>query len=68
MSATFIMTAPISADLGVALGDQAWVLGTYSMCFAATLLFAGRLADLYPPHLVYTVGFVGIAVFYLIIR
>lgn len=31
------------------------------------VLFAGRLADLYPPHRIYTIGFVGIAVFYLII-
>ncbi len=61
------MTLPISEDLGVAVGDQAWVLGTYSMAFAATLLFAGRLADLYPPHIIYTIGFAGIAVFYLII-
>jgi MFS family permease len=53
------------------------------MIFAATLLFAGRLADLYPPHRLYvcllilmmhrtadvtqSIGFVGIAVFYLII-
>ncbi|ORX41180.1 putative efflux protein EncT [Kockovaella imperatae] len=67
VSATFLMTAPISEDLGISAGDQAWVLGTYSMVFAATLLFAGRIADLYAPHRVYTVGFVGIAVFYLII-
>lgn len=67
VSATFLMTAPISEDLQISLNDEAWVLGTYSMVFAATLLFAGRLADLYPPHRVYTVGFVGIAVFYLII-
>lgn len=31
------------------------------------MLFAGRLADLYPPHRIYTIGFIGIAVFYLII-
>ncbi len=31
------------------------------------MLFAGRMADLYAPHRVYTVGFIGIAVFYLII-
>jgi MFS family permease len=31
------------------------------------VLFAGRLADLYPPHLVYTAGFVGLAIFSLII-
>ena len=61
------MTAPISEDLGISVGNQAWVLGTYSMVFAATLLFAGRIADLYSPSRVYTVGFIGIAVFYLII-
>lgn len=38
-----------------------------SLAFASTLLFAGRIADLYPPHRVYTFGFIGIAVFYLII-
>jgi len=32
-----------------------------------TVLFAGRLADLYPPHRIYTIGFIGIAVFYLVI-
>lgn len=31
------------------------------------LLFAGRLADLYPPSVVYTVGFAGQGVFYLIL-
>jgi MFS family permease len=61
------MTAPIAADLGVSTGNEAWILGTYSMVFAATLLFAGRLADLYPPHRIYTIGFIGLAVFYLII-
>jgi MFS family permease len=82
VSATFLMTAPISKDLNIAFADEAWVLGTYSMVFAATrefssfyvgdaelitVLFAGRLADLYPPHRIYTIGFIGIAVFYLII-
>ncbi|WRT70551.1 uncharacterized protein IL334_007549 [Kwoniella shivajii] len=67
VSATFLMTAPISQDLGVSVGDQAWILGTYSLAFASTLLFAGRLADLYPPHRIYTIGFIGIAIFYLII-
>ena len=38
-----------------------------SLAFASTLLFAGRLSDLYAPHIVYTIGFVGIAIFYLII-
>lgn len=61
------MTAPIAHDLNISFANEAWILGTYSMVFAACLLFAGRLADLYPPHRVYTIGFAGIAVFYLII-
>ena len=61
------MTAPIASDLNISVGNEAWILGTYSMIFAASLLFAGRLADLYAPNRVYTVGFIGIAIFYLII-
>lgn len=63
------MTSPISQpnELNIAINDQAWVLASYSMCFAALLLLAGRLADLYPPHIVYLTGFAGLAVFNLII-
>lgn len=66
VSATFLMTAPIAEDLHIVVADEAWILGTYSMVFAATLLFAGRLADLYAPHRIYTLGFVGLAIFSLI--
>jgi MFS family permease len=61
------MTAPIAIDLNISTANEAWILGTYSMIFAATLLFAGRLADLFPPHRIYTIGFIGLAVFNLII-
>ena len=37
------------------------------MLFAACLLFAGKMADLFPPHRVFTLGFAGIAVLNLII-
>lgn len=67
VSATFLMTEPIGVDLNIRFEDYAWILGTYSLAFAATLLFAGRLADLYPPNVVYTVGFFGLGVFNLII-
>ncbi|WWD02252.1 hypothetical protein V865_000290 [Kwoniella europaea PYCC6329] len=67
VTATILMTAEISKELGIGVGDQAWVLGTYAIAFAATLLLAGRLADLYSPSKVYTMGFVGIAIFNLII-
>lgn len=61
------MTEPIGEDLGVATGDLAWVLGTYTLAFASTLLFSGRLADLFSPSLIYTIGFAGLGIFYLII-
>jgi MFS family permease len=67
VSATFLMTSPIAADLNISFANEAWVLGTYSMVFAACLLFAGRLADLYSPSHVYIIGFAGISIFYLII-
>lgn len=35
-SATFLMTAPIAEDLHIGFADEAWILGTYSMVFAAT--------------------------------
>ncbi|OCF57577.1 hypothetical protein L486_05036 [Kwoniella mangroviensis CBS 10435] len=67
VTATILMTAEISKELGIGVGDQAWVLGTYAIAFAASLLLAGRLADLYSPSVVYTIGFVGIAILNLII-
>ncbi len=30
------MTAPIASDLNIGVGNEAWILGTYSMIFAAT--------------------------------
>ncbi|WVR08470.1 hypothetical protein IAU60_005525 [Kwoniella sp. DSM 27419] len=67
VSATFLMTAPIAEDLGISVGNQPWILATYSLAFASCLLLAGRLSDLFPPHRIYTFGFIGIAIFYLII-
>ncbi|WWC63441.1 uncharacterized protein I303_106043 [Kwoniella dejecticola CBS 10117] len=67
VSATFLMTAEIARDLSIGVGDQAWILGTYAIAFGSTLLLAGRLADLYSPSKVYSIGFVGIAIFNLII-
>lgn len=67
LSAMFLMTAPVADDLGIALANQPWVIGSYVVAFASTLLFAGRLADLFPPNIVYTAGFFGLGVFHLII-
>lgn len=67
VSATFLLTEKISVDLDIAPGNQAWVLGSYTLAFASTLLFSGRLADLYSPSYLYTFGFAGMGIFYLIV-
>ena len=36
VSATFLMTGPIASDLKIKVSNEAWILGTYSMIFAAT--------------------------------
>ncbi|TXT11268.1 hypothetical protein VHUM_02019 [Vanrija humicola] len=66
-AAAFLMTAPIASSLSIEQGNQPWILASYSLSFAATLLFAGRLADLYPPSIVYVIGFLGLGLFYLVI-
>ncbi|KAL1410667.1 hypothetical protein Q8F55_004686 [Vanrija albida] len=66
-AAAFLMTAPIASSLNIEQGNQPWILASYSLSFAATLLFAGRLADLYPPSIVYVAGFLGLGIFYLVI-
>lgn len=66
-SAAFVMTAPIAADLGLDIGNSIWVVYAYSIPFAALLLFAGRVADLYSPSLVFTAGFLGCGVVNLVI-
>lgn len=45
VSATFLMTAPIANDLGVQMGDQAWILGTYSYVSSAWLVPHTLTAD-----------------------
>ncbi|TXT12792.1 hypothetical protein VHUM_01193 [Vanrija humicola] len=60
-----LLTEPIAKDLHISLGNTPWVIGTYSLAFASTLLFAGRLADLYSPARLYTFGFLTSGVLYL---
>ncbi|BEI89447.1 uncharacterized protein CcaverHIS019_0208090 [Cutaneotrichosporon cavernicola] len=66
-SAAFIMTAPIAADLGLDIGNSIWIVYAYGIPFAALLLFAGRVADLYSPSLVFASGFLGCGVLNLVI-
>lgn len=57
IGAAFLLTSAISSDLGIARQNEAWVLGSYSLAFAAALLAAGRLAAVCPPNRVFVVGF-----------
>lgn len=66
-TAMFIMTEPIARDLGITRANEAWIPSSYAMVFASFLLLAGRLADLFAPHLVYTIGYFGLGLLYLII-
>jgi len=67
VSAAFLTTAPISAELGISPSNEAWVTTSYSLAFAATLLLAGRLAEMFSPKLVYTIGYAGMGGMYLVI-
>ncbi|BEJ11595.1 hypothetical protein CspHIS471_0200550 [Cutaneotrichosporon sp. HIS471] len=56
-SAFFIFTDVISVDLGIPFSQQAWVITSYSVTFAAFLLFWGRVSDLYSAKPVFAWGF-----------
>lgn len=51
VSATFLMTAPIANDLGVKMGDLAWILGTYSYVVPPTPLLSSFILTLIDIHL-----------------
>lgn len=57
-SAFFVFTRPIADDLNVPIEQQAWVITSYAVTFAAFLLFWGRVSDLYSPKKVFSYGFV----------
>jgi MFS family permease len=63
----FVMVTPIARDLSIAPAREGWIPTSYAMVFAAFLLLAGRLADLYPPHIVFTLGYFGLGVLWLAI-
>lgn len=47
----------ISKDLNFLPGTLTWILSGYTLTFAAFMLVAGRLADIYHPKPVFTLGF-----------
>lgn len=66
-SAFFIFTDVISKDLGIPFSQQAWVITSYSVTFAAFLLFWGRVSDLYSAKPVFAYGFTALGVLSLVI-
>ncbi|WOO78849.1 putative MFS-type transporterc [Vanrija pseudolonga] len=66
-SAFFIFTDVIAVDLNVNFAQQSWVITSYSVTFAAFLLFWGRVSDLYSPSKVFSWGFVTLGVLSLVI-
>jgi MFS family permease len=66
-SAFFIFTDVISVDLGIPFSQQAWVITSYSVTFAAFLLFWGRVSDLYSAKPVFAYGFTALGVLSLVI-
>ncbi|WOO78243.1 putative MFS-type transporterc [Vanrija pseudolonga] len=66
-SAFFVLTESIARDLHVLYEQSSWVITSYSVTFAAFLLFWGRVSDLYSATIVFVGGFTGLGLLSLII-
>ncbi|TXT06357.1 uncharacterized protein COLE_05688 [Cutaneotrichosporon oleaginosum] len=66
-SAFLIFTDVVSVDLGIPFTQQAWVITSYSVTFAAFLLFWGRVSDLYSAKPVFAWGFTALGTISLVI-
>lgn len=59
--------AQISQDINLGYSQIVWIITSYSLCFAACLLLAGRLSDLFPASIVFEGGFFVLGIFSLIV-
>ncbi|TXT09138.1 hypothetical protein VHUM_02612 [Vanrija humicola] len=66
-SAFTVLAEYVSADLGVPITQQSWVITSYAIALAAFLLFWGRVSDLYSAKPVFTCGFVVLGLLSLVI-
>ncbi|WRT66475.1 uncharacterized protein IL334_003434 [Kwoniella shivajii] len=66
VSGVDVAEAQISNDIDVGVSQVVWILTSYSLCFGAFLLIAGRLSDFYPAQIVFEAGFMGLGIFSLI--
>ncbi|OXG16671.1 efflux protein EncT [Cryptococcus neoformans Tu259-1] len=67
LAAFYILTSPIIDSMQVPFPQQSWVITSYTVTFAATLLFWGRVSDLYSAAPVFSYGIVTLGVLNLII-
>jgi EmrB/QacA subfamily drug resistance transporter len=56
-----ILLPLVRADLGIALGDVAWVVTSHALALTSLLLAGGRLGDLHGHRATYRVGFIIVA-------
>ncbi|WVQ71582.1 hypothetical protein IAR50_001122 [Cryptococcus sp. DSM 104548] len=67
IAGTALAVAQISQDIDLASSQIIWIITSYSICFAAFLLFSGRLSDLAPASIVFESGFFGLGVLSLVV-
>lgn len=66
VSGVAIAVAQISSAIHLAQSQIVWIITSYSLCFSAFLLFAGRLSDLFPAQLIFEGGFLMLGIFSLV--
>ncbi|WWC89219.1 uncharacterized protein L201_004137 [Kwoniella dendrophila CBS 6074] len=57
VSGVLVAVPDISVDIKLGVTQAVWIITSYSLCFAAFLLFAGRLSDLFPAQFIFEAGF-----------
>ncbi|OWZ51699.1 hypothetical protein C351_03567 [Cryptococcus neoformans c8] len=67
VSGVAVAVAQISQDINLGYSQIVWIITSYSLCFAACLLLAGRLSDLFPASIVFEGGFFVLGIFSLIV-
>ncbi|TYJ57150.1 hypothetical protein B9479_002064 [Cryptococcus floricola] len=67
VSGAAVAVAQISQDIQLGASQVVWIITSYSICFAAFLLFAGRLSDIFPASIVFEGGFFVLGIFSLVV-
>ncbi|ODN84729.1 hypothetical protein L202_00613 [Cryptococcus amylolentus CBS 6039] len=67
VAGTAIAVAQIASDIHLGSSQVVWIITSYSICFAAFLLFAGRISDIFPASIVFEGGFFVLGVLSLVV-